>query len=436
MEPEPDPLFETAEGRRLRAIERGEAWRTWGPYLSERQWGTMREDYSPGGTAWESFPHDHARSRAFRWGEDGLAGFADDRLRWCLSLALWNGQDPILKERLFGLTNALGNHGEDVKELYYYLDGTPTHSYMWMLYKYPHSAYPYQDLIDTNARRGLEEREYELIDTGALDGDRYFDVFVEYTKASPEDILMRVTVHNRGPDPAPLHVLPQVFARNDWSWQPGRPKPLLRLDGSRVVATHPGLARPRIVEADAGATWLFCENETNVNRLWGMSTPGPFKDGINDHVVGGVAGAVSPSHCGTKAAAHLSAVLAPGASVTLRLRMRPQTPGKETPEDAFAWFDTVMEARRTEADAFYAAVQRGIADPDARHVQRQAFAGMLWCKQYFEFAVRRWLDGDPGQPEPAAERREGRNADWRHLDDFDVISMPDSWEYPDRKSVV
>ncbi len=434
MQPEPDPLFDTAEGHRLLAIERGENWRGWGPYLSDRQWGTVREDYSPGGTAWDSFPHDHARSRAYRWGEDGLAGFADDRLRWCLSLALWNERDPILKERLFGLTNAQGNHGEDVKELYYHLDGTPTHSYMRMLYKYPQAAFPYQDLIDTNARRGLGEREYELLDTGVLDADRYFDVVVEYAKASPEDVLMRVTVHNRGPDAAPLHVLPQVFARNDWSWQPGRAKPLLRLDGDRVVATHPGLARPRIVEADAGATWLFCENETNVNRLWGMSAAGPFKDGINDHLVGGRENAISPSARGTKAAAHLRLLLPPGGEATIRLRMRPEAQGEgrgdEAAEDAFAWFDSIVDGRRAEADAFYAVLQRGIADPDARHVQRQALAGMLWCKQYYEFDVRRWLDGDPGQPEPPRGRRDGRNADWRHLDDFDVISMPDSWEYP------
>ena len=425
MQTEPDPIFDTVEGRRLRAIERDEAWRAWGPYLSERQWGTVREDYSPGGAAWDDVPHDHARSRAYRWGEDGLAGFADDRLRWCLSLALWNEQDPILKERLFGLTNAQGNHGEDVKEAYFYLDGTPTHSYMRMLYKYPQTAFPYQDLIDTNARRGPEVREYELIDTGVFDEDRYFDVFVEYAKASPDDILMRITVHNRGPDPAPVHILPQVFAHNDWSWQPGRPKPLLRMDGSRLVATHPGLTQPRIVEADEDPAWLFCENETNIHRLWGLAAPGPFKDGINDCLVGGRDDTVNPLRRGTKAAAHRRVVLAPGASATMRLRLRP-----EASDDAFVSFDPVVDARRAEADAFYAAVQRGITDPDARHVQRQAFAGMLWCKQYFEFDVRRWLDGDPGQPAPPAGRESGRNADWRHLDNFDVISMPDSWEYP------
>ena len=425
MDTEPDPIFATAEGRRMRAIERGEAWREWGPYLSERQWGTVREDYSPGGTAWEHLSHDHARSQAYRWGEDGLAGFADDKLRWCLSLALWNEKDPIIKERLFGLTNSQGSHGEDVKEVYFYLDGTPTHSYMRMLYKYPQSAFPYQDLIDTNAARGLQGREYELIDTGIFDDDRYFDVVVEYAKASPDDILMRVTVHNRGADPAPVHILPHVFARNDWSWQPGRSKPLLRLDGRRIEATHPGLDQPRIVEVDADASWLFCENETNSNRLWGMSAPGPFKDGINDYVVAGQKSAVSPLRCGTKAAAHLHVTVAPGASATIRLRLRPGTG-----EDAFAWFDSLMDTRRTEADEFYAAVQRSITDPDSRHVQRQAFAGMLWCKQYYQFDVRQWLDGDAAQPKPPDGRIDGRNADWRHLNNCDVISMPDSWEYP------
>jgi hypothetical protein len=418
-------MFETAEGRRIRAIERGESWRKWGPYLSERQWGTVREDYSPGGTAWEYLSHDHARSRAYRWGEDGLAGFADNELNWCLSLALWNERDPILKERLFGLTNSQGNHGEDVKEVYFYLDGTPTHSYMQMLYKYPQCAFPYQNLIDVNAARGLQDREYKLIDTGVFNDDRYFDVFVEYAKASPDDILMRVTVHNRGADPAPVHILPQIFARNDWSWQRDRSKPLLQGDGHRLIATHPRLDRTYTVDVDVDAPWLFCENETNSNRLWGMSAPGPFKDGINDYLVDARDGAVSASPRGTKAAAHLHVTLAPEASATIRLRMRP-----DMGEDAFVWFDSLMETRRTEADEFYSAVQRGIVDRDARHVQRQALAGMLWCKQYYGLDVRRWLDGDAAQPLPPEGRASGRNADWRHLNDSDIISMPDSWEYP------
>jgi hypothetical protein len=269
-----DPIYETAEGRRLLAADRGEDWRRWGPYLSERQWGTVREDYSPGGTAWDYLPHEHARSRAYRWGEDGLAGFADDRLHWCLALGLWNERDPILKERLFGLTNAQGNHGEDVKELYYFLDGTPTHSYMRMLYKYPQAAYPYQQLIDENARRGVKDREYELVDTGVFDERRYFDVFVEYAKASTDDILMKVTAWNRGPDAAPLHILPQLWARNTWSWAPGADKPSLQWQDGVVTARHPRLARVRVCAVDGSADWLFCENETNFGRLYGVPFDG------------------------------------------------------------------------------------------------------------------------------------------------------------------
>ncbi len=430
----PDPLFDTVEGRRMLAAERGEDWRRWGPYLSERQWGTVREDYSPGGTAWDSFPHDLARSRAYRWGEDGLAGFADDKLRWCLGLALWNGQDPILKERLFGLTNAQGNHGEDVKELYYFQDGTPTHSYMRMLYKYPQAAFPYERLVAENRARGTADREFELVDTGIFAENRYFDVVVEYAKASADDILMLVTAHNRGPDAAPLHVLPQLWSRNTWSWEPGAPRPLIRLDpgqgdGRRVLASHPALARTRVCEVDGDAAWLFCENETNVNRLYGAQQPGPFKDGINDHVVDGAYDAISPLRRGTKCAAHLRLHIAPGGSATVRLRLRPET-GPEADEDAFAWFDAAMDGRRADCDAFYAAVQRDMPDPDARLVQRQALAGMLWSKQFYMLDVRRWLDGDAAQPAPPPGRTEGRNADWRHLDNFDIISMPDSWEYP------
>ena len=430
----PDPLFDTVEGRRMLAAERGEDWRRWGPYLSERQWGTVREDYSPGGTAWDSFPHDLARSRAYRWGEDGLAGFADDKLRWCLGLALWNGQDHILKERLFGLTNAQGNHGEDVKELYYFQDGTPTHSYMRMLYKYPQAAFPYERLVAENRARGTADREFELADTGIFAENRYFDVVVEYAKASADDVLMLVTATNRGPDAAPLHVLPQLWSRNTWSWEPGAPRPQLRLDpgggdGRRVLASHPALARTRVCEVDGDATWLFCENETNVNRLYGAQQPGPFKDGINDHVVDGVYDAISPLRRGTKCAAHLRLHIAPGGSATVRLRLRPEA-GPEADEDAFAWFDAVMDSRRADCDAFYAAVQRDMPDPDARLVQRQALAGMLWSKQFYMLDVRRWLDGDAAQPAPPPGRDQGRNADWRHLDNFDIISMPDSWEYP------
>ncbi len=424
----PDALFDTVEGRRLLAAERGEDWRRWGPYLSERQWGTVREDYSANGTAWEYFPHDEARSRAYRWGEDGLAGFADDKLLWCLGLALWNGQDAILKERLFGLTNAQGNHGEDVKELYYFQDGTPTHSYMRMLYKYPQAAFPYDRLVAENRARSAADPEFELSDTGIFAENRYFDVVVEYAKASTDDVLMLVTAHNRGPDAATLHLLPQLWARNTWSWDHGTPRPLIRLDPGdrhRVLASHPALARTRVCEVDGAATWLFCENETNVNRLHGARDPGPFKDGINDYVVDGAQGAISPQRRGTKAAAHLRLRIAAGGSATVRLRLRPAAS-----EDAFAWFDAVMDSRRADCDAFYAAVQRDMPDPDARLVQRQALAGMLWSKQFYMLDVRRWLDGDSAQPTPPPGRDRGRNSDWRHLDNSDIISMPDSWEYP------
>ena len=420
-----DPIYDTAEGRRLRAADRGEDWRRWGPYLSERQWGTVREDYSPGGTAWDYLPHDHARSRAYRWGEDGLAGFADDKLFWCLSLALWNEHDPILKERLFGLTNEQGNHGEDVKELYYFTDGTPTHSYMRMLYKYPQAAFPYDRLIAENKARGVTDREFELVDTGIFDERRYFDVDVEYAKASTDDILMQVTVHNRGPDAAPLHILPHLWARNTWSWEPNQPKPLLQLDGRSVTARHPKLQRTRVCEVDGAVRWLFCENETNYARLYGTQTTALAKDGINDHVVNGRGDTVSALNRGTKCAAHLRVVIPAGASTTLRLRLRP-----EATDDAFAWFDTVMAARRSEADEYYATLQRDMPDPDARHVQRQAFAGMLWSKQFYMLDIRRWLAGDPLQPPPPEERKTGRDSEWPHLDNSDVISMPDTWEYP------
>ena len=421
----PDPIYDTAEGRRLRAADRGEDWRRWGPYLSERQWGTVREDYSPGGTAWDYLPHDHARSRAYRWGEDGLAGFADNKLLWCLSLALWNEQDPILKERLFGLTNAQGNHGEDVKELYFFQDGTPTHSYMRMLYKYPQAAFPYDQLIAENARRGVTDREFELIDTGLFNENRYFDVVVEYAKASADDILMQITAHNRGPDTAPLHILPQLWARNTWSWEPNQPRPLLRLAGHVVTAVHPRLQRPRECEVDGAAEWLFCENDTNFGRLYGMPQTAPAKDGINDRVVKGRRDSVSAFRRGTKCAAHQRFDIPAGESATVRLRLR-----RDPADDAFAWFDAVMDARRSEADEFYAALQRGMDDPDARLVQRQALAGMLWSKQFYMFDVRKWLDGDPTQPAPPPERKAGRDSEWRHLDNSDVVAMPDTWEYP------
>ncbi len=426
-------IGETREGLRLASIAAGAPWRQWGPYLSERQWGTVREDYSANGSAWEYFPHDHARSRAYRWGEDGLGGYADDKLRICLSVALWNGNDPILKERLFGLTNAEGNHGEDVKELYYYLDGVPTHSYMKMLYKYPHAAFPYADLVAVNAARGLNEREYELIDTGIFDDNRYFDVEIEYAKAAPDDILLFITAHNRGAAASRLHVLPQIWARNIWSWEPVAAKP--RLEASHpntILVTHPELPPMQMLCVDA-VELLFCDNQTNTNRLYGTQVNGRFKDGINDAVVGGKASAVNPEGSGTKAAAHYVLDIPAGGSLSVRVRLRPAG-GSALAGD----FDAEFAARRAEADEFYAVVQSGMDDADQRLVQRQALAGMLWSKQFYGYDVRRWLQGDPLQPEPPKARRDGRNVNWDHLvmgdigdvSPGDILSMPDKWEYP------
>ncbi len=414
-----DPMFETEEGKRLRAIGPGARWRRWGPYLSDRQWGTVREDYSADGTAWDSFPHDHARSRAYRWGEDGLAGFSDDQQLWCLSLGLWNGRDSILKERLFGLTNDQGNHGEDVKEQYFFLDGTPTHSYNKMLYRYPHTAFPYQELLERNRQRGLDQTEYELADTGVM-ASGYFDIVIEYAKDGPDDVLMLVTAHNRGPE-AVLHILPQLWARNTWSWDQDAPRPSLILQNGAVQAQRMHW-RPRVWEVDGGHPFLFCENETNVRRLFGMDGAGPFKDGINDAVVGGIAGAVRAAR-GTKVAAHAQFVIPSGGSAQVRARLR-------MPGPVPAPFDDVMAARRAEADAFHAVVSRSLSSDDARLVQRQAFAGLFWTKQYYHLDIPRWLDGDPAQPPPPAARKQGRNRDWRHLNNADVLSMPDTWEYP------
>ncbi|MCJ2094714.1 glucosidase [Methylobacterium sp. J-072] len=419
-------LFETAEGQRLVQARTDPAWRRWGPYLSDRQWGTVREDYSADGEAWDSLPHDHARSRAYRWGEDGIGGFGDRHLNWCLALALWNGRDPILKERLFGLTNAEGNHGEDVKELYYYLDGVPTHAFMRMLYKYPQGAFPYERLLEENRRRGLDDPEFELLDTGLFDEGRYFDVEIAYAKAGPDDVLMRVTATNRGPETADLTLLPQLWARNLWSWKAGTEKPELSAgsDGS-VWARHPSVAPMRFFAEDA-AELLFTENETNTHRLFGTGPgAGFYKDGIDRRVVQGEAGAANHLS-GTKCAARYDLHLGPGESRTLRLRLRPET----APGEPFADFDAVFAAREDEADAFYGALQASIPDPEMRLVQRQALAGMLWSKQLYHYDVREWLAGDPAQPAPAPARRHGRNADWTHLRANDIISMPDAWEYP------
>lgn len=421
-----------AERDRIASLHSSRAWRRWGPYLSERQWGTVREDYSADGDAWNYLPHDHARSRAYRWGEDGLAGFSDDRQLICLSLALWNGRDPFLKERLFGLTNAQGNHGEDVKELYWYLDGLPSHALMRMLYKYPQGPFPYDALVRENAARGLDQREYEIADTGLFDEGRYFDVAVDYAKAGPDDVLMLVSVTNRGPAAAPLHLLPQVWFRNTWSWEEGAPRPLLEAapDGG-IALGHPELGIWHWACDAADAPLLFCENETNGARLYGEDRPGWWKDGINDAVAGGRPDAVNPARRGTKAAAHVVWDLAPGETRHCRVRLSP-----EPHPEPFADFDAVIAARRSEADAFYADLQRGIADPDKRLVQRQALAGMLWSKQFYGYDVWRWLKGDPAQPVPPPGRE--RNATWQHLAmgdvdaerGGDILAMPDCWEYP------
>jgi len=437
------PKPNTAEGRRLtEANLRNVDWRRWGPYLSERQWGTVREDYSPHGNAWDYLPHDHARSRAYRWGEDGIAGISDDQQRLCLGLALWNGHDPILKERLFGLTNGEGNHGEDVKELYYYLDATPTHSYLKMLYKYPQREFPYGRLVEENRRRGKDQPEFELLDSGVFADDRYFDVFVEYAKAGPEDLLMVVTMHNRGPEQASITVLPQLWFRNTWSWKPNSKKPeLLALNESVVGAKHADIGEFRLY-CEKGADLLFCDNETNRSRLYGQeAAQGYFKDAFHDYIVGGNMGAVNPSRTGSKAGALYHLTIGPGDSAALRLRLSgagvgssaPSTPkvsGNGSQKGAFADFDTVFSARKREADEFYAELQKDIPDADARNVQRQALAGMIWSKQFFHYDVPEWLNGDPGQFPPPSDRKWGRNREWTHLNNADILSMPDKWEYP------
>jgi hypothetical protein len=401
-------------------------WKTWGPYLSERQWGTVREDYSPGGTAWDSFSHDMARSRAYRWGEDGILGISDDQQTLCFALALWNGRDPILKERMFGLTNSEGNHGEDVKERYHYLDATPTHSYLKGLYKYPQREFPYAQLVDENRRRGKDVPEFELIDAGAFDDNRYFDVVAEYAKGAPHDILIRVTVLNRGPESAQIHVLPHVWFRNTWSWGGSWEKPALTLgsSGEAAVAESDALGTYRLY-AQGHPPWLFTENDSNPRRLFGMQDArGFFKDAFHDFVVNRREEAVNPDQRGTKAAAHYHLDIPAGGHAVVRLRL-----SARGQPDPFATFDDVVESRRREADGFYERLQKGMS-ADERLVQRQALAGMIWSKQFFCYDVRQWLKGDPGQPDPPLERKRGRNHEWIHLTNADVISMPDKWEYP------
>jgi hypothetical protein len=400
-------------------------WRRFGPYLSERQWGTVREDYSEFGSAWDYFTHDHARSRAYRWGEDGIAGYSDHKQRICFSLALWNERDPILKERLFGLTNEEGNHGEDVKEQYYYLDATPTHSYLKMLYKYPQAEFPYSWLVEENRRRGRERPEFELVDTGVFDDGRYFDVFVEYAKVGPNDTLIRIRAFNRGPETKRLHLLPQICFRNTWSWYEHAARPSLAAEGERAVhLQHPQLGEFRLY-CQGDPQLLFCQNETNFPRIFGSEGKAHPKDAFHDYVVHGQTDAVAKDRAGTKAAAHYAVSIAAGQSVELQLRL-----SQDALAEPFADYESVFRARESEADEFYAELQAEIADEDARRIQRQAFAGMIWSKQTFHYDVREWLAGDETQPPPPARRKHGRNADWDHLTNEDVISMPDKWEYP------
>ncbi len=417
----------TAEHQRLAEAEANEKpWRRFGPYLAQRQWGTVREDYSATGDAWNYTTFDQARSRAYRWGEEGMGGFCDDKQLLCFDLALWNGQDTILKELFFGLSGAQGNHGEDVKEMYYFLDNTPTHSYQKLLYKYPQRAFPYQQLLEENAKRTRKDPEFELLDTGIFAENRYFDVFTEYAKADTDDLLIQFTVVNRGPDEATLHLLPQLWFRNTWGWGYEEHKPTLAATPEGTVhAAHQDLGEFGWY-ADGGPALLFCDNETNCERLYGATTAAQFfKDGIHNYVVNKQAGAINPARTGTKAAAHYQLTLAAGATQQVRLRLGPL--GLTQP---FVDFAQLMQQRQAEADEFYAEIQQDIADADARNVQRQAFAGMLWSKQYYNYNVPRWLVGDPSQPVPPPQRLEGRNADWKSFDANDIISMPDTWEYP------
>jgi hypothetical protein len=425
----------TAEEIRLAETrEKGIPWRKWGSYLSERQWGTVREDYSANGTAWDYFSHDQARSRTYRWGEDGIAGISDDRQQLCFAIALWNGADPILKERLFGLTGSEGNHGEDVKDYYFYLDNTPTHSYMKYLYKYPHAAFPYSQLVDENKRRGRREPEFELLDTGIFEGDRYFDVVIEYAKHSPEDMLIQISITNYSPESQALHLLPTLWFRNTWSWNENgkKDKPLLQAINTNgrsdaITANH----------NDLGTMWLYCqcadellfvENETNNQKLFDTPNTSPYvKDGINDYIVHGK-NTVNPDQYGTKASAHYSLTVGAGETQVVKLRLNRVTPSPAMESDSE--FDRIMRIRQNEANEFYQRISPAPLSADILNVQRQAFAGMLWSKQYYNFSVDAWLKGDPAAPPPPSDRKHGRNSQWFHLETEDILSMPDKWEYP------
>lgn len=423
---------ESAESFRHTPRDRAAYWKRWGPYLSERQWGTVREDYSPDGSAWDYLPHDHARSRAYRWGEDGIAGISDNHQRLCFAIALWNGQDPILKERIFGLTGNEGNHGEDVKEYYFYLDNTPTHSYMKCLYKYPHAAFPYVQLVQENRSRSRKEFEFELLDTGVFAEERYFDVFVEYAKNTPEDILIQISVANRGPEEKTLYILPTLWFRNTWSWDSNQEKPFIK-----VLKSDNQFSVVEAFESSLGNRWLYCnetkqllftENETNNERLFGVSNASPYvKDGIHNYLIQGHQNAVNPDKIGTKMSAHYVLTIAPGETKTVRLRL---CDNPELAEPFGSDFDTILGDRIREADEFYHRISPSPASEDERNVQRQAFAGLLWSKQFYYYVVEDWLKGDPSGPPPPESRQKGRNSEWLHVFNDDVISMPDKWEYP------
>ena len=427
----------TREDQRLEDLRQGKVqWRRWGPYLSERQWGTVREDYSADGTAWEYFPHDQARSRAYRWGEDGIGGISDNHQRVCFAPAFWNRRDPILKERLFGLTGHEGNHGEDVKECYFHLDATPTHSYLKMLYKYPQAEFPYTRLVDENARRTKADPEFELIDTGVFDGDRYFDIFVEYAKASAEDVLIRITAWNRGPQSAPLDLLPAMWFRNTWSWRDETQRPRLRQlpvqRGCESIGVETLSYGQRWLFAEGTPTLLFTDNETNCKRLFGIENRSQYlKDGFHEYLIKGNESAVNPAQTGTKAAALYRLDIPPGSAATVRLRFSDQNPAAASAQPPFGpAFDEVFRTRIAEADEFYARYASGKMTEDARQVQRQAFGGLLWSQQSYHYDVNVWLQGDPAFPPPPQERKKGRNHRWKNLHSADVLSMPDKWEYP------
>jgi hypothetical protein len=424
----PLSYVEVTEQKRLNdARELGIPWKKWGPYLSERQWGTVREDYSNDGNAWDYFSHDQSRSRAYRWGEDGMAGISDDKQLLCFALALWNGRDAILKERLFGLTNSEGNHGEDVKEYYFYIDSTPTHSYMKYLYKYPQREFPYGDLVETNRRRTREDMEYELLDTGIFDDDRYFDVFVEYAKADAEDLLIKISVHNRGAEAAQIHVLPTLWFRNTWSWGENGPKPTLRQAGKTAIqASHPQLDQNYTLECENPLELLFTENESNLHRLWGQANSSAYvKDAFHEYVIRGRKDAVNPEHAGTKAAAHYVLEVPPGGSKVIRLRL-----STNADANAFSRFEQIVAERLADADEFYHRIAPSTFSEDERRVHRQALAGMLWTKQYYYFDLDRWLTEHEAHPLVGAGKRNSRNAEWFHMLNSDIISMPDKWEYP------